>query len=192
MGQRGLLVCAVLFLLAACGFSPIYGSRDGKGAPTTDALSQVFIENIPDENGQKLRNKLMDRMYYGGRPAAPKEILSVALTSTEVDLGIQKDATSMLRELTLRATYTLVNKEDAGTLLSGAASSIVLYSKLDAQYGTLAAQRNAYDRAINEVAEQILGRLSLFYAETPPKASPQATEEKQGPQKSWSLGRARP
>ncbi len=169
-----------LLLLAACGFSPIYGHRGAEnGKPVAAALGNVFIENIPDETGQKLRNKLMDRLYFHGRPAAPEARLSVSLTATEAAMGIQKDATASLSELTLSASYRL-NGKNGQKLLTGAAQSAVIYSKLDAQYGTLAAQRNAYDRAINEVCEQIVARLSLFYAETPPSGAVT-------PETSWAL-----
>jgi len=156
-----------LFLLAACGFSPIYGSHGDEGTPVAEALSSVFISNIPNEDGQKLRNRLMDRMYFHGRPQDPLARLDVSLSSSESGLGIQKDATTSLSELTMNASYTLRGM-DSKQLLAGTAKSIVIYSKLDAQYGTLAAQRNAYDRAITELCEQIVSRISLYYAQTPP------------------------
>ncbi len=171
MRKRGLILLASLFLLASCGFSPIYGSRGEDGSPVSEKLSAVSIENIPNELGQKLRNRLMDRLYAHGRPSASGPRLSVVLKDTEAELGIRKDATAELSELTLQASFSLLD-ETGKTLLKGSASSIVLYSRLDAQYGTLAAQRNAYDRACGEIAEQIVTRLGLFYAEPPTPAKP--------------------
>jgi len=175
---------AGLLALTACGFSPIYGSHKETNTPTSDALSAVAIENIADENGQKLRNKLIDRMYFHGRPQSPIARLSVSLNSNESDLGIQKDATASLRQLTFNADYQLSDAEGV-ELIHGSARSIVIYSKLDAQYGTLAAQRDAYNRAITEVSEQIVNRLSLYFAETPPPAHSPAVVT---PDTSWSLG----
>ena len=160
------LLVPVFCLLTACGFSPIYGTHGGSGGsgPVDAALNKVEIANIPDRNGQMLRNHLIDRMYFKGRPDHPEARLEVALTSTEAGLGIQKDATTTLYELTLTAKYTL--KDMAGKeLVSGTARSVVGFSQLDAQYGTLAARENATTRALDEVGEQIVNRLSLYLAE---------------------------
>lgn len=157
------LLTGFLFL-TACGFSPIYGHHENKPAVTA-SLGQVAVENIPDSNGQFLRNKLIDRLYTHGRPKAPKARLTVSLRSSEVDLGIQKDATASRSRLTLWADYILADM-DGNVLLKKTARSIASYNKIDAQYGMVATQRNAYERTLNEVGEQIVNALSLYYAET--------------------------
>lgn len=194
MKQASRFLLAGLLLLTACGFSPIYGAKGNKSAPVANALSQIAIENIPDENGQKLRNRLIDRMYFHGRPKTPSAKLIISLSEREVSLGIKKDATASLSELTLSADYRLVDKDDQ-PLLSSSARSIVLYSQLDAQYGTLAAQRNAYDRALTELGEQIVNRLGVYYAETPHAGKParpaaETSEELGSNKDGWALGRA--
>lgn len=174
----------LLFLLGlpACGFSPLYGSRGGDGSPVAEAISNIAIANIPNEHGQQLRNKLIDRFYFHGRPQKPSTTLTIFLGTSEADLGIQKDATASLSEVTLTASFSLT-KQGEGSLLNSTAKSVVIYSKLDAQYGTLAAQRNAYDRAVSEVCEQIVNQISLYYAEPP---EPPLSET---PEKSWALGK---
>lgn len=160
------LVSSLCLLLAGCGFTPIYGAHGNTNEPVSRALSRVAIASIPDRQGQLLRNHLIDRMYFSGRPARPEATLNVALRSTETDLGIQKDATASRRQLNVWTDYTL---SDMGgkQLLKGRAHSVVSFSKLDAQYGTLSAEQNATERALNEVGEQIVNRLSLYYAEKP-------------------------
>lgn len=158
------LIVGFCLLLTACGFSPIYASHGDGSTPVDKSLGNVAIANIPDRNGQLLRNHLIDRMYFSGRPSHPTTILEVTLRSTENDLGIQKDSTASRRELNMWADYVL-RDHDGKNLLKGSAHSTVSTSKLDAQYGTLAAQRNAQERAIREVGEQIVGRLSLYFAE---------------------------
>ncbi len=150
-------------LLIGCGFSPVYADRESR-QPVHAALNGIAITNIPDRQGQTLRNHLIDRMYVAGRPSSPKTKLTVSLSSTETDLGIQKDATASRRQLNMWANYALLTN-DGRTLLKGAAHSVVSYSKLDAQYGTLSAERNATERALKEVGEQIVNRLSLYFAE---------------------------
>lgn len=169
--QRFALV-SLLSVLSACGFSPIYGTHGGADKPVIEALNAVQIENIPDRNGQMLKNKLMDRMYAQGRPQSPTARLTVSLSTSETSLGVQKDATTTRSQLMIAASFDLT--DTSGRLLHrGAARSTVGYSKLDAQYGTLASQKNAYERGINEVGEQIVNNLSLYFAE---KASPAPQE----------------
>jgi len=160
-----LLIPVFCLLLSGCGFSPVYGTHD-KNTPVAAALNNIRIANIPDRQGQLLRNHLIDRMYFSGRPKQPTSTLEVTLKSTEYDLGIQKDATASRRVLNLWAEYSLKDN-DGKQLLKGKAHSSVSFSKLEAQYGTLAAQENAQERALNEVGEQIVNRLSVYFAEKP-------------------------
>lgn len=175
MPKLGRFVVGVALLagLAACGFSPIYGVSGRGDIPVQTALNNVAISNINGENGQFLRNKLIDRMYTQGRPTAPQARLAVDIHSSEAGLGIKKDATASRSQLTLTATYTL-SGNDGKTLVKGTARSVASYSKLDAQYGTVATQRDAYHRALIEVSEQIVNKLSLYYAEKAPKPATQA------------------
>lgn len=184
--RRNVLLLATFLLLSACGFSPIYGPKNGDKAPVAEALSSIAIGNIANEEGQKLRNKLIDRMYGNGRPAEPSARLTLSLQVSEVSLGIKKDSTASMIELTLIAPYTLQDM-NGQKLVKGRARSLALYSRLDAQYGILAAKRNAYDRAIAEVAEQIVSRLSLFYAETPPAKPAHSPKKAMSPDAGWAL-----
>ncbi len=159
------VLAAIAVLLSACGFAPVYGDRGG-ARNVSAALGKVAISNIPDRDGQFLRNHLIDRMYISGRPSDPNAKLRVSLKMTESDLGIQKDATASFRELDLLAEYVLTDKSGK-PLLDGKAHSVVGYSKIDAQYGLLAARDNARERALREVGEQIVNRLSLHYADDP-------------------------
>lgn len=157
------LVFALLFLLPACGFSPVYGSKGGQSGAVAEALSSVFIQTIEGRDGQFLRNKLIDRLYIKGRPAHPQATLSLSIKAEESDIGIQKDATASRSEVTIYVTYTLAAQEGA-QLLSGTARSTVGYGKIDAQYGNVAGRRSAYERALTDASEQIVNRLSLYYA----------------------------
>ena len=167
--KRHLTLCLLgSLLLTGCGFTPIYASKGEGRLSTQTALNNIKIEKIPNEYGVYLHNKLMDRLYFNGRPTAPEAQLHVSFTTSEVDLGIKKDATSTRSRLTISANFILQALNEKAVLLKGQASTIASYSKLDAQYGTLATQRDAYKRALNEISEQIVNRLSLFYAEKAP------------------------
>lgn len=164
------LLLPALCLLAACGFHPIYGGSTANG-PVAEQMSQVAIENIPDHAGQMLRNDLIDRMYRKGRPAQPLYHLSVKLRTSEEDVGTLANSTATLTELNTYADYVLTDAKN-GELVKGTAHSATSFSRLDNQYATLAAHDSAIERTVGEVSEQIVNRVSLYFADPPPPKTP--------------------
>jgi LPS-assembly lipoprotein len=167
------VLCLLLSVLClpACGFQPIYGSHTGANGPVAEQLNQVAIDNIPDRPGQMLRNDLIDRMYGKGRPGQPLYHLSVKLRLAEEDLGILANATSTLAEFNTYADYAL-SDEHGKELVHGTAHSATSFDRLSNQYATLAAHDSAVERTVGEVSEQIVNRLSLYFANPPPKSEP--------------------
>lgn len=159
-----LTLAAITMLVSACGFTPIYGPHDLENESVVTSMNNIAINNIPNRYGQILRNHLIDRLYTKGRPTNPSLRLSVTIKAKETDLAIQKDSTASRRELSLWSSYSLKNLKGQ-KLVSGSAHSVVSYSKLDAQYGTVTGQRDAYGRALKETSEQIVNRLALYFAE---------------------------
>ncbi len=159
-----LLLC-LTWMLSACGLRPVYGTGSAQedSAVAMD-LNNIAIENIPDRNGQILRNFLIDRMYRRNRPEKPLYTLKVTISSGEEDLGILANATTTRSLLNMYGNYSLLDATGK-TLLSGAAHSVASFNRLDQMYGTVAARENAYERTLHEVSEQIVNRLSLYFSE---------------------------
>ena len=128
------------------------------------ALNNISIENIPDRNGQMLRNDLIDRMYGKNRPEKPLYTLKVTIRSGEEDLGILANATATRSLLNMYSDYSLQDAKGK-QLLGGTAHSVASFDKLDQMYGTVVARQNAYERTLREVSEQIVNRLSLYFSE---------------------------
>jgi LPS-assembly lipoprotein len=127
-------------------------------------LSEVAIDNIPERNGQILRNYLIDRMYGQGRPAQPRYTLTITLKVAEEDLGIQADATSTRTLMNMYAKYALTDAKGKN-ILGGEAHSVTSYNKLSDQYAAVASRNSSLERTLDEVGEQIVNRLSLYFAE---------------------------
>lgn len=170
---------ALLLTLTACGFHPLFATS-GNADP---ALAQVQIANIPNREGQGLRNLLIDKMHHAGRPTDPQYDLVVTLQKTQSDMGIRTDATSARSQLSVTARYVLTAHttgqtpapfaastagkvpviEPAKELLNSYATTTVGFNKLDAQYSNLAAEEDASRRALSELSDQIVSRLSLYF-----------------------------
>ena len=170
LSYRTLFLSAAL-LLSACGFSPVYGTH-GDDGPVIDRLNQIAINDIPDRNGQILRNYLIDRMYRKGRPQIPEYTLNVKLHYSLADIGVQANATSTRTIMETFGDYSLLDAKEV-EVLHGTAHSITSFDKLSDQYNTLASSESAYDRTIHEVSEQIVNRLSVFMAQGPQTPPPQ-------------------
>ena len=167
MSQRlifSLIALLALIILPACGFHPVYGSRDVNGLPVTQDLADVAIDPIPDQAGQSLRNYLIDRLNSSGRPATPKYHLVVKLRVGEESIGTLANATTALAAVHAYGDYKLTD-EGGKTLISGTTSSTAQYDKLASMYGTLAAHDGAIDRTVREVSEQLYARISLYFSE---------------------------
>jgi hypothetical protein len=163
-----LLLCAAS--LSSC-YRPLHGDKGFGGEPTAEQhrLNDIYIGGIEGENGQKLRNLLIDRMYGQGRPVKASKRLDINLTSVEEHLGLQKNAVTTRARLTVRAEYALHDtkaKADTLPLTSGVSRSVVGFSILDQGYATLSSRENAHDRALREIADLIVNRLLLHLGET--------------------------
>jgi len=156
------LVLSTLLMLSACGFHSVYGTHD-TGTSTAVALNNIAIDNIPNRNGQILRNDLIDRMYGKNRSSQPQYRLKISVTYSEEDLGILANATATRSLLNMSGDYSLTDAQGE-EILKGTAHSVASFDKLDQIYATVAARQDAYDRTLHEVSEQIVNRLSLYFS----------------------------
>ncbi len=144
----------------------MYGALSHNNTPVAAELNNIYIANIPDRNGQMLRNDLIDRMYQKGRPRKPIYTLEATIVASEADLGIQANATTLRTALDMKVNYSLVDANEK-ELFHATAHSVASFDKLDEQYATLASRADAYERTLTECSEQIVNRLSLYFSEGP-------------------------
>lgn len=158
-----LILIAALALLSACGFSPLYGKK-GVMESNAATLSQVRIDNIPDRQGQYLRNALMDRFYRNGRPADPRYVLHVGpLKETLTDLDITKSSSATRAQMRIDATIKLVDHRGGETIMSRNLVAITSYNILQSRFTTRVSEESARQAALDELAGQIERNLALFF-----------------------------
>ncbi len=161
----GLLLCATA-ALTGCGFRPLYGKAGGSDVA---ALSAVQVDQIPDRIGQKLRNLLVERLSPKGQARRTIYTLKVKLTESRHDLAIRKDETATRANLVITANFQLVDSRRAQPgIFTGAATSINSYNVLKSDFATLSAERDARDRALRKIADEI--RLRVAAAMRDPRA----------------------
>lgn len=166
-----LAVCCLS--LSGCGFKPLYGDHS-VGAESA-VSSGVEIANIPDREGQRLRNLLIDRMYLKGRPADAPYLLTVTPLKTSLtNLGIRKDATSTRAMLQVSATIKLTERATNTVVLEREVRSVGGYNQLDNQFATLVSKQSVTDHMLEELSDSIVTELALYFtrAGTQPEKTP--------------------
>lgn len=158
--SKALLLAAVLALgPAGCGFRPMYGSMGGRDSVADADLARIRIEPIKDRMGQLLRNGLLARLTPRGEAADYAYTLRILLSENVSNLGYRKDANATLASLTITAQIQL-NGEGSTGILSDSATSIVYFDHLGPRYASVATERDAEERALNQLADDIRNRVT--------------------------------
>lgn len=174
---RGFAAVAIVLALglatAGC-FQPLYGDHTlGVGESVRDRMSAVEVVPIAAKNGTPearlavgLRNALMYDLNGGAAPVAPTHRLQItinsAITTVIVDVASGRPDTQIEA---LNASFTLTEIATQKVVLNastfGRASLDVPGSAQ--RFARQRASRNAEDRAVSTVAENIKNRLASFF-----------------------------
>lgn len=160
------LVFAALALLslAACGFEPMYGTKNAGAQAVATALPNIEVASIPDRDGQYLRNLLMDRLYKDGRPAdAPYTLQLSKIEKNVTSLGIQKDATPTRAQIQVTSQLQLIEKATGKAVLTRSLKTVGAYNMLEDQLATLVSEQNITESILQEMRDEAVTELSLYF-----------------------------
>lgn len=162
--MRNFLILAALLLISACGFSPVYGTLGhDQDFGTEDLLALVAIDNIPDREGQFLRNALIDRFYRYERPSNPQYRLEVIdLTENLRDLDITETSDSTRAQLRIQAKIELRDAITGESLMQRTLHSASSYNKLGSEFATRASEQSTRENVLNALAQRIETQISLY------------------------------
>lgn len=176
--SRAVLVLSLLALgPMGCGFSPLYtkGGGQADSSPVSADLAAIRIQPIKDRLGQQFRNALVSRLTPRGEPGDYAYVLSVDLTSTPSDLGYRRDSFATLGLLTMTASFQLTGNGIAIT--GGTASTTVYFDYLGPRYASVAMERDAEERAITQLSEDVRSQVAVSIARY--KANPKDPKYRQ-------------
>lgn len=145
---------------ASCGYSPVYGPRST--SQVAAGLGGVRVGQIKDRTGQILRNNLLDRLNPKGQPASPEYHLSVVISESIRNLGVQRDETTTRSDLTVSARFQLVQLGIKEPVMQGVSTSTNGFNRVNTHYATVVAARDARKRAASEIADDITNRLAAY------------------------------
>ena len=157
-GLRALVLLLCASLIAGCGFQPLYATRDG--VAITASLKQISVSAPNDEVGREVRDQLLDIL----RPSGPALYrLEIAPRRSVTNAAVRQDAEETRSNLTLAATYVLIDMDTDKVIHKGSARAIASFSRLTSEYANVVAARDAEVRTARQVAEEIRQQLGIFF-----------------------------
>ena len=154
------LTCSIV-LLSSCGFAPLY-RHQSDSAGLFSHFAAIEIASIESRRGQKLRNRLQDRLTPDGQPSEPLYKLIITINVTRNDVVILKDATSTFAKITLRAQYRLKNLNKAQIVTSGTTVATTGFNITQSEYVNIQAENGAQSRLAEQISMKIEKLLALF------------------------------
>lgn len=158
--SRAVLLSALL-LTAACGFEPLYGSKDGKSP--TDDLAGTRINIIADRTGQQLRNNLLEELTPKGATAPQNYQLEVKLNENLNQIAIAKDDTTSRASIEIIATFALAKIQDNTPLYQGVSRITMSYNITTSGFATVSAEADARRRGVRVIAEDMKLQLAAYF-----------------------------
>ena len=148
--RRSLLL--VPLALAACGFRPVYGP----GGTGSRLQNRVQVTAPEDRSSYLLVRRIEERL---GRATDPAYALSVNLQTRVAGLGIDPAGNTNRFNLIGVAGYVLADATNGRELTSGTVNSFTGYFSAGSTVETLASERDARERLMVILGDQIVARL---------------------------------
>lgn len=147
-------ICALLVLLSlsACGFEPVYGT----GGAGTVLQNRVMVDKPDDRAGFFMVQRLEERL---GRASDPAFRLAIDLSVREESRAIDPEGDIRRFHLIGAATYTLIEAGTGAEIQTDTVNNFVGYSATGTTVATLAARRDAQERLITILADEIVLKL---------------------------------
>jgi len=150
--RRSFLSLAVSAVVAACGFTPVYGPG-GTGA----GLRGAILVDAPDtRNAFDLVGRLEQRL---GQPQAASYALGYTITTRVEGVGITPAQETTRYNLFGTIDYTLTDRATDEVVSSGTVENFTGYSATILIVGTKSVTRDANARLMVALADQIVARL---------------------------------
>ena len=151
-----------LIILQACGFRPLYS--EGAQVSAMPEFARIKVLPIPDRIGQQLRNHLLTALNPTQRNVRAQFIMKTKVKESISSLAVKKSAFATRANLTLTAKFSLSDSTGGKRLFSNSRSITVSYKILDSEFATLMALKNARQRAVRELSQDIRTQLGVYFS----------------------------
>jgi LPS-assembly lipoprotein len=154
------LIGLICLTLAACGFQPLYGTSSG--GQVIAGFSEIQVAPMRDRVGQLLHNELNRLLHPKGVAAKYAYRLTATLSEGKSSLAVKKSAFATRGNLTVTASYNLLQSTTGEIVLSASNPIVVSYNIFSSEFETLMAEKDARKRAIRALAQEIRIKLGVY------------------------------
>ena len=150
------IIFAVLLLISACGFSPLYNSNN-----SAKMAEKISIQEPNTQNDFVFYLQLTNRFTEG----SSKYILNYAITTSKKDRGLNFDGTAHRVEISGSVSFNLIDAESGVKLLSDKEEMSLSYSNFGSTAAVLNAERITNKQLVVVLADKVADRISLAIIE---------------------------
>ncbi len=147
----------------ACGFEPIYGRGGDTTSGLGDELAAVAVPDATDRLTFELRQQLVDQLNPTGVAVVPRYRLDWRIVRDIEDLAIQLDAVVTRQDLTLAASYALIDLEEDVVVDRGRVLRRASFNIIQDPYNDLVAEEDANRRAASALAVALRQQLVAYF-----------------------------
>lgn len=149
--RRSFLLLAGLGL-AGCGFTPAYGP----GGDGVLLQGRIEVDAPQDRPAYLLTKHLEDRL---GRSSDPRFGLSYSIDISEAPIAISSNNVTTRYNILGEVTYALRDLQSGAVVSSGKVENFTSYSASGTTVATQAAEKNAQERLMIILGDQMITRL---------------------------------
>ena len=147
---------AALFLVSACGLSPLYNNQN-----STKLAEKISIQEPKTQNEFIFYSQLINRFNEGNG----EYVLKYAITTSKKDSGLNFDGTDHRVEISGIATYSIKDAETGLEVLSDKEEIYLSYSNFGSTAAVLNADRITVEQLVISLADKVADKISLIIAE---------------------------
>ena len=156
MSSFRIIIYSALFLVTACGLSPLYNSKE----PSL-LIGKISIQEPTSENEFVFYSRLVDRFGQAG----DKYILNYTIATAKEDSALNFDGTAYRVEISGSVSFSLKDKEKEIELVSDKEEMYLSYSNSGSTAAVLNAERNTNEQLVILLADRVADRISLKIVE---------------------------
>lgn len=152
--SKAFAIVSVL-ILAGCQFQPLYGNRTAI-SQSGSGLANVSVSQVNTRVAQQVRNHLIFLMHGNSSNAEKTHEARIRVSWVNKQLAsIQGVRDSTSGNVTVTASYTLVDLATGKSVADGTRQSIASYDRTGQVFANERAERDAQNRAAKEAAESL-------------------------------------
>jgi LPS-assembly lipoprotein len=169
---RTLTLLGLAFLLAGCGFHPLYATPGAARGSMRQHLAAIYVDPVSERLGYELRNQMIDLIDGSATPNNAVYRLRMTLALKNDAIGVKSQSVGTVTETTitryndtLTVEYELSDAKTGAVLTKGTETGLSAYNVLSSPYATLVGQQDADKRAADDIADRIRIDLTVYFSQ---------------------------